>query len=200
MFNGIIENQAKLISCKNSKLVLELLEPITKPIANIKLGDSICCNGVCLTVTEIFGNSINFDLAPETILKTNLTRSTNESIINLEFPMKIGDEISGHLVYGHVYGLGKLVSISEGNIITIETTQEIFQYLDYKAPVTIDGIALTISDIFVDKIQFTINIIPYTWEHTNLQYAKIGDQLNIEPDILAVYTIGIAKRYGKNSS
>jgi riboflavin synthase len=200
MFNGIIENQAKFVEFNKNYLILNFFDLTETQLLKIKLGDSIACNGTCLTVTKIDGNKLSFDLAPETILKTNLSKLQTNDILNIEFPMRIGDKINGHLVYGHIYGLGKIISVTQDNIVTIETEKSVFQYLDYKAPVTINGIALTISDIFVDKLRFSVNIIPFTWSHTNLKFAKVDDLVNIEPDILAVYSIGITKRDAKNSS
>ena len=178
--------------------MLEFFDLEDDELFQIKLGDSIACNGTCLTVIRVQDKNIIFDLAVETVLKTNLSKLHQDCVLNIEFPMRIGDKINGHLVYGHVYGVGRIVEILENNIVIIETEANVFQYLDYKAPVTLDGIALTISDIFVNKMQFSVNIIPYTWEHTNLKFAKIGDLLNIEPDILAVYSIGITRRNAKN--
>ena len=197
MFNGIIRNQAEFseFNTENNILKLDFLDFNQDQINQISLGDSIACNGTCLTVTKIKDRTLSFNLALETILKTNLTTLHQKNLINVEFPMRIGDKIDGHLSYGHIYGYGKIIEIMQDNIIRFETDNAVFQYLDYKAPITINGIALTISNIYAPENQFEVNIIPFTWENTNLKFAKINDVVNIEPDILAVYAIGITKRH-----
>ena len=200
MFNGIIRNQVEFseFNKENSILKLDFFDLNQDQINQISLGDSIACNGTCLTVTKIEDSTLSFNLAEETILKTNLTTLHQKDLINVEFPMRVGDKIDGHLSYGHIYGVGKIIEITKDNIIRFEADDEIFRYLDYKAPITINGIALTISNIYIENNQFEVNVIPFTLENTNLKFAKINDVLNIEPDILAVYAIGITKRnHGK---
>jgi riboflavin synthase len=199
MFNGMIKYQAKFLEFnkQNNTLKIELIDISEDEIKNISLGDSIACNGICLTVVKIEENIFFFNIAPETILQTNIINLKQDDHINIEFPMRVGDKIDGHLNYGHIYGTAKLIDISENNIFLFETKNNVFQYLDYKSPVTINGIALTISNIYTDKNQFDVNIIPFTLEKTNLRFAKINDVVNIEPDILAVYTIGIVRRNGQ---
>ena len=126
MFNGIIENQAKFVEFNKNYLILNFFDLTETQLLKIKLGDSIACNGTCLTVTKIDGNKLSFDLAPETILKTNLSKLQTNDILNIEFPMRIGDKINGHLVYGHIYGLGKIISVTQDNIVTIETEKSVF--------------------------------------------------------------------------
>ncbi len=195
MFTGIIRNIGKLKFISNTKIIIEIIDA-----EKVQIGDSIACNGICLTVVKIENNLFHFDLAEETIKITNLIHLQIDDLINIEFAARFGDKIDGHIMNGHVYGMGKIINIiknDNGWIFSFQTHDEIFKYIDLKTSIAINGISLTISNLDVQNLSFEINVIPHTFNETNLQTAKIGDVINIEPDIFAIYAIGIMNRMKK---
>ena len=140
------------------------------------------------TVAKVKNKSFLSNLSEETILKTNLNQKSVGDILNLEKSLKLGDEINGHLVYGHVDETCKLKSIEKlngSNVLTFTLSSNTRKYLAPKCSISIDGISLTVNRVLKDN--FNISIIPYTWENTSLKNSKIGDMFNIEIDMLARY-------------
>mgnify|MGYP001219559160 FL=1 len=189
MFTGIIEEKGKVIDF--SRGILEISTNLD--LSDCKLGSSICCNGVCLTATEInfINNSYQFktNVGEETMLRTTFSENLFNKIkpINLEKSLKIGDEISGHFVYGHVDRTTKLLKISKLNN-SWEFFFENFQnkdnnYIVEKASIAINGISLTIAN--VTNEYFSISVIPHTFDNTNLSDLQEYDIVNIEFDYLA---------------
>ena len=189
MFTGIIQEKGKVINF--AKGILEISTNLD--LSDCKLGSSICCNGVCLTATEInfINNSYQFktNVGEETMLRTTFSENLFNKIkpINLEKSLKIGDEISGHFVYGHVDRTTKLLKISKLNN-SWEFFFENFQnkdnnYIVEKASIAINGISLTIAN--VTNEYFSISVIPHTFENTNLSDLQEYDIVNIEFDYLA---------------
>ena len=161
---------------------------IKSEIKNINLGDSISCSGVCLTVSEIKKNILNFNLSSETIKKTNLLKFKMGDLINIEKSLKVGDEINGHFVFGHVDGLSqikKIKKISDSWVFELAADNNIMKFLSSKCSISLDGISLTVNDVLEDS--FSLSIIPYTWENTSLKNSLEGDYLNTEIDMLARY-------------
>lgn len=192
MFTGIIRYFGVLKEFKNNRLTIEINHD-----RKVEIGDSIACNGVCLTVVDIRDNLYFFDLAEETILKTNLVKLKKDDLMNIEFAARFGDKIDGHIVNGHVYGLGvvhDIIKNDNGWIFVFQLEDGVFQYVDYKASISVDGISLTVSNLNVEKRLFEVNVLPFTFENTNLKIKKVGDLVNIEPDIFAVYALGILRR------
>ena len=189
MFTGIIQEKGKVIDF--SRGILEISTNLD--LSDCKLGSSICCNGVCLTATEInfISNSYQFktNVGEETMLRTTFSENLFNKIkpINLEKSLKIGDEISGHFVYGHVDRTTKLLKISKLNN-SWEFFFENFQnkdnnYIVEKASIAINGISLTIAN--VTNEYFSISVIPHTFDNTNLSDLQEYDIVNIEFDYLA---------------
>ena len=189
MFTGIIQEKGKIIDF--SRGVLEISTNLD--LSDCKLGSSICCNGVCLTATEInfISNSYQFKtkVGEETMLRTTFSENLFNKIkpINLEKSLKIGDEISGHFVYGHVDRTTKILKISKLNN-SWEFFFENFQnkdnnYIVEKASIAINGISLTIAN--VTNEYFSISVIPHTFDNTNLSDLQEYDIVNIEFDYLA---------------
>ena len=189
MFTGIIQEKGKVIDF--SKGILEISTNLD--LSDCKLGSSICCNGVCLTATEInfISNSYQFktNVGEETMLRTTFSENLFNKIkpINLEKSLKIGDEISGHFVYGHIDRTAKLLKISKLNN-SWEFFFENFQnkdnnYIVEKASIAINGISLTIAN--VTNEYFSISVIPHTFDNTNLSDLQEYDIVNIEFDYLA---------------
>ncbi len=168
---------------------------IKSSIKNVGLGDSICCSGVCLTIMGVKKKIIEFNISSETKKKTNLTNLRVGDQINLEKSLKVGDEINGHFVFGHVDGLSKVLSIKhlkDSKVIEFEVDKNIIKYLSPKCSIALDGISLTVNDI--SKLKFNVSIIPYTWENTSLKKIKKGDFLNTEVDMLARYVFKALKK------
>jgi len=197
MFTGIIQSLGEIYNF--SKYQLEIKTKLD--LSDCKIGSSICCDGVCLTVTDITFNDSSYffkvNLGEETLLRTNYG---NNGIfkckkINLEKSLKIGDEISGHFVYGHIDGITSIDKINKLNN-SWEFNFNNFIHKDRnfiveKASISINGISLTIAKL--NKDFFTISIIPHTFENTNLKYLKENDIVNIEFDYLARFTNKIYK-------
>ena len=157
-------------------------------INSIAIGASISCSGICLTLKKVLNNTLFFDVSNETREKTNFSTWKVGSLINLEKSLKVGDELGGHFVYGHVDTTAIIRSIEKINgsyKITLNISKDFSKYFASKGSVSIDGVSLTVND--VDKDFFTANIVPYTWMHTSFKNYNIGTVVNIEIDILARY-------------
>ena len=191
MFSGIIENSAKVISftkLKDYKLVLETDLKFT----DIKKGSSVCCNGICLTVVSKRKNNrkilLTFDVSKETLNCSNFNQIKKGDTINIEKSLRVGDEISGHFVFGHVDDTSPLLSIKkvDGSYeLQFKISKKLRGLVAKKGSIAINGISLTINSISNNCI--ILNIIPYTWDKTNLNKLKIGDRINLEVDMLARY-------------
>ncbi len=191
MFSGIIENCGKVKEFKKKGNYLLKLSTNFK-IKDIKKGSSISCNGVCLTAHTIKKNDkfvdIDFDVSKETIKCTNLSNLKKGSIVNLEKSLRIGDEISGHFVFGHVDCTTKILKINEVSKsyeVILALTKETERFIVRKCSITLNGISLTVNK--VSKGKFSVNIVPYTWKNTNLHSAHVGEIINVEVDMLARY-------------
>ena len=161
----------------------------------IKIGCSISCSGVCLTLTKKQHNVLTFDVSKETMSKSNLSNWKIGSLVNLERALRVGDEIGGHFVTGHVDTVLQLQNIKEedgSKILFIKLNKEISPYIATKGSITIEGISLTVND--VKKDYFNVNIIPFTWDNTNLKKIKVNDFVNIEIDLLSRYLVNYQKQ------
>ena len=161
----------------------------------IKVGCSIACSGVCLTLTKKNNNILTFDISKETMNKTNLSDWKIGKLVNLERALRVGDEIGGHFVTGHVDTILKLENIIEedgSKILFIKLNKEISPYIASKGSITIEGISLTVNDVKSDN--FNVNIIPFTWNNTNLRNIKVNDFLNVEIDLLSRYLVNYQKQ------
>ncbi len=161
----------------------------------IKIGCSIACSGVCLTLTKKKNETLTFDVSKETLKKTNLSNWKIGDVVNLERALRVGDEIGGHFVTGHVDTILEVQEIIEeegSRILFIKLTDEISPYIASKGSVTIEGISLTVND--VKDNYFNVNIVPFTWDNTNLKNVKVKDTLNVEIDLLSRYLINYQKQ------
>jgi riboflavin synthase len=188
MFTGIIENKGKVLGIEYRgqarKLTLELPPNLTE----LQLGDSININGVCLTVIIKIGQKIDLDLSQETLQKTVLGELREGDQVNLERALKLTDRLGGHIVTGHIDGIGKILERREERDflrLRIRIPESISRYVVQKGSIAIDGISLTVNELINDEIQLTL--IPYTIEKTTLIDKKVGDRVNIEADILGKY-------------
>ena len=193
MFTGIIDHNGEIIKItkKRNKDISIFVLTRFKP-KDIKLGSSICCNGVCLTVCKIkkLKNKLelSFDVSNETINCTNFSKLKIGSKINLEKSLRMGDEISGHFVFGHVDEVSKLLTIKRikgSHQLKFSKSKKLSKYIAKKGSIAIDGVSLTINS--TDSKSFSVNIVPYTWEHTNFNELNVNSLINVEVDMLARY-------------
>ncbi len=184
MFTGLIEGLGEVLQ---SGARLRVLAPWIAEGA--KEGDSICVNGVCLTALEIADGAFSADLAPETLARTGLSSLKAGDMVNLERSLLPTTRLGGHILQGHVDGVGSIVELKEvggGNWwLTIEVPAELERYLVFKGSIAIDGISLTIANVEGRRVGVTI--IPHTWTHTNLHRRMAGDSVNLETDVIAKY-------------
>lgn len=188
MFTGIIEETGIIKEINRGSKSVKLCIEASKVLEETNLGDSISANGICLTVVELGQNTFSVDVIAETLRKTNLIKLSIGSRVNLERALKLSDRLGGHLVSGHVDGLGVISNIvmeDIARIISIETDFDLLKYIITKGSIAIDGISLTV--IYVDEHSFKVSIIPRTAAETNLLGKKIGDTVNLETDIIARY-------------
>ena len=186
MFTGLIREVAKVESFQNGKLKV-----FSKHKA--KVGDSIAINGVCLTVTETFDRGFFLNVASET--RSIVDDSKFQGLVHLEPAMQMGDRFEGHIVQGHVDTIGEVVKIdNHGNGVDyyIKVPQDQIRYIVPKGSITIDGISLTVNEVYEDS--FRLTIIPHTLENTLIKNYKIGTKVNIETDMFARYIEHILAR------
>ena len=197
MFTGIVQlkSKKKKIIKKNfgAELSVDVENGFTK---NLKKGDSISVNGVCLTVCSFAKKNIKFEIIHESLRLTNLIKNSSMPL-NLERSLKMGDEIGGHLVSGHIHGMGKVEEFKKGKekILTISKPAAIKEYIFKKGYVAINGISLTVSSS--SKKNFSVSLIPETIERTNLADIKKGDYLNIEADQQTIAIVETVKNIKK---
>lgn len=188
MFTGIIEEVGEVKSLKigseSSKLTIKAHKVLEKTL----IGDSIATNGVCLTVTNINGNSFEADVMEETFRRSNLGNLKVGSKVNLERALTLDKRLGGHIVSGHIDGCGKVLSlIKEKNAVwvTIGADKKILKYIIEKGSIAIDGISLTVA--YVDEEVFKVSIIPHTGEETTLLTKTVGESVNLECDMIGKY-------------
>ena len=193
MFTGIIQkvaNVKEITKTSDTSFTFKISNPYTDKDDPIEMGESISNNGVCLTVTAFDSSFLQFDVSPETVIRTALARLKAGRKVNLERSLRMGDRMSGHWVQGHVDGTAKVVVLNEVEKgyydLEIEPTDEkLMRYCVKKGSLSVDGISLTIHDLSAKSLKF--QIIPHTWSETALSDLHHGDLVNIEVDILAKY-------------
>lgn len=184
MFTGIVEEIGKIQNITSDKIVVEC----KTVLEGTKLGESIALNGVCLTVVNLSNNTFEADVSQETFRVSALGGLKRGDFVNLERAMAADGRFGGHMVSGHIDGVGKLASIRKvGDFydVSIELAQDFLKYVVKKGSIAINGISLTIADVKNGMINLAI--IPHTYENTNLRYLKSGSFVNIEVDIIAKY-------------
>jgi riboflavin synthase len=190
MFTGIIEEVGRIAGIKQRGENRRITVAAGNAPKELKTGDSVAVSGVCLTALDIKPGSFCADLAPETWERTSFSRIRDGALVNLELPMKADGRFGGHIVQGHVDGVGKLIALeriadSENWWLSIELPLEVEKYTVYKGSVCIEGISLTVAKL-EDRI-CTVAIIPHTVEMTNLNSLRPGDPVNLEADLIAKY-------------
>jgi len=186
MFSGIIQAQGKISKVIKSKDFLSI--EVQSNLKGYKIGSSICCSGICLTATSVSKNKFTADISKETLKKTNAKLWKKGTLLNLENSLKIGDEISGHFVFGHVDTTGKLLKIKKVGkswLVSILFPKTLKKYIAPKGSISLNGISLTINEI--NSNLFNCMIIPHTFKNTDIHKYKKNEILNLEVDMLARY-------------
>lgn len=183
MFTGIVQGKGRIIKeDRKSDFLHFVAEFPPELVLDLKLGASVVINGVCLTVVSIEGNEVSFDVMNETLQKTSFADFMLEQEVNIERSMKMGDEIGGHIVSGHVHGVGVIQNINEHQTFMISTAAEIIKYIFAKGFIALNGVSLTVVEVNQQKGIFTVSLIPETLRRTTLGEAITGDLVNIEVD------------------
>ena len=186
MFTGLVEAIGKVVSLSREGQDGRLLIEVGAAFDDVAVGESISISGACLTVVEIDGANLAFDLSPETLERTGLGSLTPGAPVNLERALEVGDRLGGHFVAGHVDGIGSVKSIRETGghwLIHLSVPRELTALMISKGSVAVDGISLTIVELTADS--FSVAVIPHTYTNTTLGSRRVGDTVNIETDMLA---------------
>ena len=195
MFTGIVQRTTPILQVIDRDGGQFRRLTIAPPWTDVRHGESVAINGVCLTVAEIDGRTLAFDVIAETLLKTNLGRLKSSDLVNLERSMRVGDRIDGHFVQGHVDGTARIVEINRNADdvrIAAESPPELARYLIAKGSVCLDGTSLTIAK--VDGQRFEVALIPTTLALTTLADAEVGWPLNLEADIFTKTIVSTLER------
>jgi riboflavin synthase len=188
MFTGIIEEIGKVKAIVRHANSIKLTIAVKKILEDMHVGDSICTNGVCLTVTTFDDGSYTADVMPETMNRTNFKDLRINDLVNCERAMPANGRFGGHIVSGHIDGTGVISKMSRDDKairIKIETRPEILKYIVEKGSITIDGISLTVTE--VSNWDFGVSIIEHTQDATTLTKKKVGETVNLENDIVGKY-------------
>ena len=191
MFTGIIETVGIIKQVQPSGNQMRLSIDLNRIADGTRLGDSIAVNGVCLTVSRLNGTTAEFDVSTETIQKTTLTTLKNDSMVNLERAMSAQGRFGGHIVQGHVDGLGKIAAIQKQADFAqfrFEVPKELLAQVILKGSIAVDGVSVTVAKL--DAAGFEVAVIPTTLKETTWHQSKVGDAVNIETDILVKITQG----------
>ena len=196
MFTGLIEDVGKISALRLKQGATSLTVRTKLTVQSMPLGASVAVNGACLTVVKKLRGGFMVDVSPETLARTNLGRLSVGSPVNLEQPMCLQERLGGHLVTGHVDGVGTVASIRKQGDFTIfsfRVAAALSRLLVSKGSVAVDGISLTVNQC--RRTGFSVAIIPFTLRHTNLQGRRVGDKVNVETDLIGKYVHSfLAKR------
>lgn len=198
MFTGIIKDMGEVIAADGSGQGRRLKIRTGFAVKDIAIGASVACDGCCLTVVEKGVDWLAFDVSAETLSKTNIGAWTVGTKVNLETSLRMGDEMGGHMVSGHIDGLGVVESVvADGDAwrLKIRAPEALAAFIAPKGSVTLNGISLTVNE--VDGPVFGICIIPHTWAVTNIKDWRLGTRINLEVDMLARY---VARILGKEAA
>jgi riboflavin synthase len=197
MFTGIVEELGAVKNVLTSRQSAKLSIAADIVLQNVKLGDSIAVNGVCLTVTEHGRNWFSADVMPETMHRTALGDLTSGGKVNLERALRLSDRLGGHIVSGHIDGVGIIQSkqlLENAILLSLQADPRLLRYVVNKGSVALDGISLTVVDCGKDWL--SVSIIPHTLASTTLHFKSVGDKVNIETDMIAKYAeklLGLAQ-------
>ena len=193
MFTGLIQSIGTI-----KKSNLGVIVDGCNPFSPLKLGDSVSVDGVCLTVSELMNDSFSANISEETLKRTNLAeKAQNNGYVNLEPALRLSDRLGGHIVSGHIDGMGEIVLIenlkNSWNLKVSWGDLNFCRYMCDKASISLNGISLTISEIYNYGCEFSVAVIPHTWSNTCLQFLTIGEKVNLEVDLMAKYAEKLLK-------
>ncbi len=194
MFTGLVKDLGQVDRLERSDDGARL-RIRTALAEELREGDSVAINGVCLTATAVNGGWFDAEAVNETLARTTLGALSKDSRVNLELPLRVGDRLGGHLMQGHVDGLGTVSGIEDDGFsrrVRIDVDAQLLRYVVEKGSIAVDGVSLTVAD--VDPRSFTVALIPETLERTNLGASEIGTQVNLEVDVLAKYVEKAVRR------
>ena len=195
MFTGIVAGTGTIFEMAGEEVVRIVIDFESVSTDNLETGASVSIDGTCLTVVEIKSPMISFDVIPETLQKTTLGTKSSGSAVNLERALKMGDELGGHLLSGHILGMGEITERVEGkeNLdLRISCPNHIMKFVQEKGYIAIDGISLTIGN--VDETSFSLHLIPETLALTTIGGKQIGDKVNIEVDSMTQTIVSTVER------
>ncbi len=188
MFTGIIEEIGLIHSLSPIPGGKKITIKAQKVLEDLKIDQSVCVNGVCLTAIAVSGNSFTVEAVGETLEKSTLNYMKTSTAVNLERAMKLDDRLGGHLVQGHVNGIGiisKLTRRGDNWYMEVDLSQDLLRYVIPEGSIAIDGMSLTVANL--DRGKVGISVIPYTYKNTILSHAKVGQKCNIETDLIGKY-------------
>jgi riboflavin synthase len=188
MFTGLIEDVGTIDALRFNKGSAVLSVRTHLSLRSMPFGASVAVNGACLTIVRKTKGTFTVDVSPETLQRTSLETLGVGGLVNLERPMRLQDRLGGHLVTGHVDGIGTVLAITKEGEFTVFTFQvpvRLGRFLISKGSVAVDGISLTVNDR--RRNRFSAAIIPFTLQHTNLRARRVGDKVNIETDLIGKY-------------
>ena len=190
MFTGLVAEQGKVVSVTPNRegRLLKILSPTF--VEEMKMGDSVAINGACQTVTSLESSCFEVQAVHTSLAKTTLGTLKIGHLVNLELALRPSDRMGGHIVQGHVNGVATLRRCSsqgENYLLDLELSSELLPYVVREGSGAIDGISLTVSDVRDERRIIRVSVIPHTWSATTLEGKKIGDQFNVEVDIIAKY-------------
>lgn len=188
MFSGIVEGMGRVLAVNREKGTIRMTVKLPRGLSTLRTRDSICVNGACLTVTARKGDAFSVDMVPETLRRTTFGGVAPGSLVNLERALSASGRLGGHMVSGHVDGVGRVVSVKpegKGKRIRIAPPPSLMPYLVFKGSSCIEGVSLTVAS--VGPSWFEVALIPYTLSETTIGLLKPGSMVNLEADILAKY-------------
>ncbi|MGZ3697029.1 MAG: riboflavin synthase [Bdellovibrionota bacterium] len=195
MFTGIVQKIGTVTNLAQTGDALRIR--VATGFTDLKLGESVAINGVCLTVVESdHAGSADFYLSAETLARSNLGLLADGPYVNLERALRPGDRLSGHVVQGHVDGQARLLSVTEldqGREVEFEISKDLLRYCVEKGSIALNGVSLTINQLEGARVR--IFLIPHTWENTNLSSLCVGDSANVEVDVMAKYVEKLCQPY-----
>lgn len=187
MFTGIVSHFGRIENITDKGKEKEIVISVKTEDRVLEIGQSVACDGICLTITKIDKQRLSFFVSHETLNKTIVRNWQSGDIVNIEFAMSFKDLFNGHIVTGHVDTIAKvkkITDLSDSRIVEFELDNHL-EYLISKGSVTINGVSLTINEILDNS--FEVNVIPHTWDNTNISNLEVGDEVNIEVDMIAKY-------------
>lgn len=197
MFTGIIHNRYPVSSINDQEGLRTFSVGLSEEFCSgLKIGASVSVSGVCLTATKIENGNVFFDVMQETLVKTTISNLKQDELVNIERSARVGDEIGGHRVSGHVTGMAEIANIEDSannRVITFVCDPSWMEYILPKGFIALDGCSLTVVDVLVDR--FTVHFIPETLEKTTFGTKKVGDKVNLEIDPQTQAIVETVKRY-----